>query len=458
MHMHLERPFIFIPVEIAKRELHAKLYFAMAAVDRGYTVLFGDPKKIKSYLSHFSPGVFIAKDLYKVRTGEFQRLKDHGDCIVAWDEEGLVFTAKQSYPLRMCDDTVKMADIIVTWGDYQKNIIEKSFPAHNTILSAGNPRMDLLRSANRRFFSREAKAIKRKYGDFILINSSFSHCNSYFTKSQLQERMNKFFSVRDPAKKKDFELQYSLEKERYGSFLELIRYLNKTHPEVRIVVRPHPVEDPGIWEHDLRDLSNVTICNEGNIIPWCMASRTVIHNSCTTGIEAFLLDKDVIVFDSVGKDYWDFNLPNSLGRLCKNVEEVESAVFSTSGSFRITRNGPHILKEHLASYQSQEATEFILDAIDGLAAPKLGRARISNKAKLFLLRIPRLAGIRIPILSSIHKRPDKEGRPQEARVDQAELYQEADQENGFCECKNGSHTIQSLLLQKSPRRLNPKEH
>lgn len=389
MEKQRKQPFLFIPIEIAKRELYGKLYLALSAVERGYTVLIGDPKRLKYFLKHFSPGVFFSKDLYAARMGEFKRHKDHGDLICAWDEEGLVYTSKKTYTLRFSEDTVRMADTIFTWGNVQSSLIEKDFSCSKKLVPVGNPRMDLLRPGNRAFFKKEVQAIKQEYGDFILINSSFSHCNSYLSKVQLRERMEKFFSRRDPAKKNDFELQYELERERYKSFIELIHYLSNKHPETRIVVRPHPVENPALWKKDIGPLSNVVICNEGNVIPWCIASQVVIHNSCTTGIEAFLLDKPVIVYDKVGKDYWGANLPNSLGFTCKTPQEVEDLVFDNKLNTIIGLNG-EILKDHLASFLGPEATKSILDEMEKRLSGFLPKATIRQKMIFFAYKIPRL--------------------------------------------------------------------
>lgn len=385
-----KKPYLFIPIEIAKRELYGKLYLSLAAVERGYKVLLGDPKRIKVFMNFFSAGVFLQKDLYPIRKDEFLRRKKHGDIIAVWDEEGLVFTSKKTYTKRMSKDTIDLADIIFSWGEYQKNLIDEAFPFQQKVASVGNPRFDLLRVDKRKFFIHESNQIIKKYGNFILINSSFSHYNSYLSKKQLHDRMIKHFGERDPVKVNDFQNQYDIEKDRYYSFIDLLKNLSSKHVDISFIIRPHPVENPAKWKQDIGSIPNIKIVNEGNIIPWCLASRAVIHNSCTTGIEAYLLDKPVIVYDVTGKDYWDFNLPNALGTRCSSIEEVEDAIFGRDSQDNYLQGG-EVLKKHLASYCNDEATIKILDILDILVDEKLPKASLVKGQRVrFILKVLRL--------------------------------------------------------------------
>ncbi len=53
-----------------------------------------------------------------------------------------------------------------------------------------------------------------------------------------------------------------------------------------IIVRPHPSENHEKWCEVLPEHEKVIVKHEGNVLPWLMAAQVVIHNSCTTGIEA----------------------------------------------------------------------------------------------------------------------------------------------------------------------------
>ena len=46
-------------------------------------------------------------------------------------------------------------------------------------------------------------------------------------------------------------------------------------------------------ETHFQNWTNVRIRDGGSVIPWMIAARCVIHNACTTGIEAYILNRPV---------------------------------------------------------------------------------------------------------------------------------------------------------------------
>jgi hypothetical protein len=53
-----------------------------------------------------------------------------------------------------------------------------------------------------------------------------------------------------------------------------------------------------------------------------MACRVLIHNGCTTAVEAALLDCPAIAFQPVASPCFDYQLPNSLSHVATTVDEV----------------------------------------------------------------------------------------------------------------------------------------
>jgi len=69
----------------------------------------------------------------------------------------------------------------------------------------------------------------------------------------------------------------------FDKFQQLIPALEKEFPEYNIVVRPHPTENQEIYRNIAARCSRVRVTNEGNVVPWLMATQAVIHNGCPTG-------------------------------------------------------------------------------------------------------------------------------------------------------------------------------
>ena len=58
-----------------------------------------------------------------------------------------------------------------------------------------------------------------------------------------------------------------------------------------IVLRPHPAEDPKVWQTYLQNIPNVHVIREGSISAWVKNAFVIMHNGCTTAIEATISKK-----------------------------------------------------------------------------------------------------------------------------------------------------------------------
>ena len=57
----MKKPPIIVPVEIFTREFEAKILFACAAAERGHDVYVGSKYEIRTAISRFPAGIFVAK-------------------------------------------------------------------------------------------------------------------------------------------------------------------------------------------------------------------------------------------------------------------------------------------------------------------------------------------------------------------------------------------------------------
>ena len=85
-------------------------------------------------------------------------------------------------------------------------------------------------------------------------------------------------------------------------FIEAIKYLAKNNNEFDIVLRPHPTENIKIWEFYLDGIPNVHVIKEDSITTWVKNSFAVMHNGCTTAIEALCHGIEPISFVPHYKD------------------------------------------------------------------------------------------------------------------------------------------------------------
>ena len=71
----------------------------------------------------------------------------------------------------------------------------------------------------------------------------------------------------------------------------MVRVLSQQHRDHQIIIRPHPSESHDPWRQLAAELPNVSVVYEGNVAEWLLAAELLIHNNCTTGVEAYLLGR-----------------------------------------------------------------------------------------------------------------------------------------------------------------------
>jgi hypothetical protein len=114
-----------------------------------------------------------------------------------------------------------------------------------------------------------------------------------------------------------------------GDFKRLIPLLEQTFPALNIVVRPHPSENHKIYHDIAATCERVKVASEGNVIPWLLASKTMVHNGCTTGLEAYVLGIPAISYLATFNEYYDYEfqgLPTKLSYQCFNFGELKDTL------------------------------------------------------------------------------------------------------------------------------------
>jgi hypothetical protein len=66
----------------------------------------------------------------------------------------------------------------------------------------------------------------------------------------------------------------------------------------------------------------IIVAREGNVIPWLQASEAVLHNGCTTAVEAFFLDRPVIAFRPEKNLELETELPNHISIQVSTEEDL----------------------------------------------------------------------------------------------------------------------------------------
>src|SRR5262249_38613151 len=124
------RPFLYLPIEVASRELHAKLLLSYFAVERGYEVIIGWKRVMNKNLRYMQPGIVMFKTLTVNDAVAMRAAKAVGHRIAVIDEEvpGLITMTQKLRWVRR--DSVEATDLVFTTGAEHDEAMRHFYPDH----------------------------------------------------------------------------------------------------------------------------------------------------------------------------------------------------------------------------------------------------------------------------------------------------------------------------------------
>jgi len=383
---------IIIPVENQVRELDPKLLLACIAARRGFATVIGSRAEIDFRIASFPRSIYLSKSMTARSTIMFFIMRQVGHEIAVWDEEALVHMQPATYfTRRLSTQAIKYVSHLLAWGQENADLWRQypDLPENTPIHITGNPRGDLLRPQLLGYFDKETAEIRESYGDFILINTNFSNVNAFVPSLNLFLPGNK---TGDTPKFGQAALGMSLEYAEglrdykqavFEDIQGLIPNLEKAFPDHTIVVRPHPTAHPGVYHDIAGKCTRVKVTNKGNVIPWLRAAGALVHNSCTTGVEAYMMGVPSATYMATRNEYYDdgyYRLPNSVSYRCSNFEELRVTLARIlAGEIGASNGDEHkeLINYYLAAQKDRLACDRILDVIDKIMA---GRSELPKPA------------------------------------------------------------------------------
>ncbi len=398
------RPPLIIPVENQVRELDPKLLLAVVAARHGFTSYIGSHREIDLRIDTFPRGLYLDKSMTARNIKMFEIMRRVGQRVVSWDEEALVHLPDEVYySRRLSPVALGYLTELFAWGEDNAALwhaypqMPRDLPIHVT----GNPRTDLLRPELRGFYEDAVAEIRARYGDFVLVNTNFNHVNAFFPGGGL---FRPPVAAGNPPElgqggvgmPRPFAEGLRDHKQAiFEAFLDLIPRIARAFPGVRVVVRPHPTENPEVYQRLAAGQEGIEVTNEGNVVPWLFAARALVHNGCTTGVEAYVLGLPGLSFRPVVNEVYDegfYRLPNGLSHQCFSAEAVLSTLQGVLAGRVGAPEGEErraLVSRHLAGLEGPLACERILEVVEGIASDSgaiprpslLDRLRGKYKAK-----------------------------------------------------------------------------
>jgi CDP-glycerol glycerophosphotransferase (TagB/SpsB family) len=177
----------------------------------------------------------------------------------------------------------------------------------------------------------------------------------------------------------------------FKDFQRIIPRLEEALPENAIVVRPHPTENHEVYRKIADKCQRVHVTSEGNVVPWLMATKAVIHNGCTTGVEAYVTGTPAISYRASIDETYDngfYRLPNLVSHQCFTFEELRDMLrMILQGEIGVADGDErrHLIDQHLAGKTGALACERMLDVFDKISANIFVERSLSKQTKRWLI-------------------------------------------------------------------------
>jgi surface carbohydrate biosynthesis protein len=415
---------LLIPVENQVRELDPKLLLACVAARRGFPSYIGSRREFHFNITAFPRGIYLSKSVTGASDMMFRIMRHLGHEIVAWDEEALVHLPDEIYySRRLSPAAMAYVSRFFAWGEDNAELWRRypHIPKKAIINVTGNPRNDLLRPELHAYYNNEVEKIKKEYGNFILVNTNFNHVNAFTPVQNLFQPVEKRgdtpkFGRAAKGMTREYAKGLCDHKQAiFEDFQHMIPALDRAFPDYRIIVRPHPTESQQIYQDIAARCERVKVTNEGNVVPWLLATRALIHNSCTTGVEAYVMRVPALTYRASVNETYDFGfyrLPNLISHTCLNFEELEATLKKILNGELGPADGDdrkQLIAHYLAAQEGPLACERMMDVLEDIAGgrPKLPKpgmvARISGKS---------LWAVRTLIKRYKDSRPGSHNRPE----------------------------------------------
>ena len=395
--MSTETRLLLIPVENQVRELDPKLLLACIAAQRGFSSIIGSRRELEFRIDSYPKSIYLSKSMTKRSRLFFRMARKFGHDVVTWDEEALVHLPPEIYfSRRLHPESIKHVSHLFAWGPDNVELWKQypELPEHIPIHSVGNPRTDMLRPEMHPFYKKEVQALRDKYGDFILINTNFNHVNAFgpdmnlFQPVQNEGEPPKFGRAASGMTREYADGLWQQKHAVFKSFQEIIPKLDQAFPDLNIVIRPHPTERHDVYNNIAARCSRVHVTNEGNVVPWILATRVVLHNGCTTGVEAFVMQIPAISYRQSISDEVDngfYRLPHAVSHQCFDFEELQDLlqrIFSGQLGAADGAERKDLVDWYLASQDGPLACERMVEVIKNFAAEDGDEAGISFSERL----------------------------------------------------------------------------
>ena len=333
---------IYLHLEVSVRELDSKLLQGVIAASRGHEVIISDEESIVKGLERkfLKPGIFHTKSLTPgIKTQKHIKLKNIGCKITSIDEEGglVDYGYKRFASYRYSNKTINTASAVFTWGSEDYKTLKKVYPKHSKkIHLTGSPRADLWKPIFLNYWIENSKKKQKK--PFLLIPTN----TAPFSVRHINERIRSYqkggeYFLRDSTFIKRVLGRESEQFKLISHFIEAVKHLAYKNKNYDVILRPHPSDNLETWKILLGKIPNVGVNRDGGVSLWIKNSFAIMHNGCTTALEASFFKKPIITYSPFRADFAR-KLANDLGEKVTSLYQLKKKVDEVFYDYKTKKN------------------------------------------------------------------------------------------------------------------------
>lgn len=386
-------PLAFLPIVTKARELDARIVLAAHLAKAGFQVVVGSQGYV-DYRARYASNAIIFSPL--LVPGVDQRLKAYrarGHRIIAWDEEGLVYPDPAWYFANRVDGAAaSQADALIAWGEVAGEDWQATLPEGTPRpLPLGNARIDLLRRPFRELHAADGAALRQRFGRYILVNTNFDMVNHADGPGGLERRLRATGRLSTARDEQKFVEWSKFRQAMFDAFMDGLPRLHEALPQFTFVLRPHPSEAVDTYHALARTLPRLSVePASGSVLPWILGAEAILHNSCTTALEAFMLDVPPVAYAPATAGETEgmaSPLPNLLSRRCQDWEDVIQALTGVGDGGQNWQAPDQIAtaRRYIGGFEgplsSERVAELALDLASTLPPARIGRPDMMRRLR-----------------------------------------------------------------------------
>ena len=319
------RAVFYFDVEVKRRELLSRLTVAALLAERGYHVFIGERATLESIRKIIPRATVVRKSVRSNSIDILKELKGSGCKIVNLEEEGVLIGSLDQYvSLNMPSNAVDIAEKHFLWGREQLKELQYLYPElADNFSMVGNPRLCLWKDKYYGYYDDLSSKIQNEFGEFVLMSSNFP----MYTNKRLVNEMLAIAGFFDSSANVEMHSEkFKIVKFLYREFVKAAKAISVTG--VKVIFRPHPADSIQKIMDDFAGYDNVVVRSEYDVAPWILASQAVIHNCCSTGLEAVFMKKNTIAYTPNSISLYKLNEVNQIAKVALNVDELLDCIFS----------------------------------------------------------------------------------------------------------------------------------